>query len=96
MAVTPTSLKAKHLEFDDSELTDAAIQSHIDDAAFFVSADVWGDAYDTGIDWKACHLLALSPFGRAMQLVADDETTVYSKQFDTLAIAMACGVGRVT
>jgi len=81
MAVTAASLKVNHPEFDNSALPDAVITAFIAQATLLHCEEVWGDDFDFGVEWKTCHLLALSPYGRSLKLVQDKKKTIYGDEW---------------
>jgi hypothetical protein len=68
MAVTATTLKAQHPEFDNTTLTDAIITGAVARASLRCDQTVLGDQYDLAVEYYACHLLALSPHAVSMRL----------------------------
>lgn len=82
MAVTAASLKARHPEF--ASQSDATVESYIAQAEAGHDATVWGDLYDSGVDFKACDLMARQPFGRKLRLDKKETETTYEKEWNRL------------
>jgi len=100
MTVTAASLKAAWPEFDSA--ADALVTSKITQAYLSLSEATWGDLYDDAVTLKACHLLALTPDGRAMRLDPEGHAgqtglgvTAYGQELDELRVAVTCGLARV-
>jgi hypothetical protein len=55
--ITPAEIQAKFPGSFDS-LSDATIQLYIDEAANFISEDIWGDDYNLGLYYLTAHLLS--------------------------------------
>jgi len=91
MAVTPVSFKTARPEF--KQLTDAQVQAAIDEATLCVDATVWGNRADMGVSYKAAHLLALSPHGKAARLITrgNEGDTLYNREFMRLARIVGSG-----
>ena len=100
MTVTAASLKAAWPEFDDA--ADVLVTAKIARAYDSLDETTWGDLYDDAVTLKACHLLALTPDGRAMRLDPEGRAghyglgvTSYGQELDELRIAATCGLARV-
>ena len=77
--VTAASLKLHHPEFDPAD--NALVTAMIADATANVDDTVVSATQLDGVvEWYACHLLALSPFGRDLRLARDDSTSVYGDE----------------
>lgn len=101
MTVTATSLKAAWPEF--SAADDDLVTAKIAQATRSLSEASLGDCYDDAVALKACHLLALSPDGRAMRLDPEGRAghfglgvTVYGQELDELIRASVVGLARVS
>ena len=91
MAVTPASFKAARPEF--RQLTDTQVQAALDEAALLVDTEVWGDRTDMGVSYRAAHLLALSPHGKAARLITrgNEGDTLYNREFRRLQRVVGSG-----
>lgn len=90
MAVTSTDFLARFPEFGkqpDLVLIDRVLV----EAARSIDPDVWGDKTEDGILYLAAHRLAISPYGRQMQLVARDGSTTYGAEYERMKRAAAAG-----
>lgn len=59
----------------------AEAEAMLDALAFGKSPD--NDLYNIAVGYQAAHLLALSPFGKQLQLTSDDGKSVYSVALET-------------
>lgn len=93
MARVPTiTLLQFRAEFEEfAAAGDPLVLAKIQDAADAIDPVQWGDLAPQGTKYLAAHLLALSPFGRALKLVAQNGTTVYSVRYDALVAAVGIG-----
>lgn len=105
MAVTAASLKAAWPEFDNSICTDALVEKKIAQAMRSLSEESFpdSDTYDDAVTLKACHLIALTPDGRAMRLDPEGKAghyglgvTIYGQELDELIRACTIGISRVS
>jgi hypothetical protein len=90
MALDVASFVARFPEFEEiSEVSEgeAAIEQALSDAAHFVSQRLWAGRYESGVMYKAAHLLCMTPFGEHARLDAKDRTT-YSVVFDEMKRAL--------
>jgi hypothetical protein len=88
MAVTPGSLKAKFAEL--ASVTNAELQTWIDEAELNVCRDAWGDRADDGVSYLAAHLAVT--FGAAAHSgVAGASGPATSVRVDQLATTYAVG-----
>jgi len=103
MAVTAASLKAAWPEFDAA--ADALVTSKISQAERSLSESAFADSdtYDDAVTLKACHLLALTPDGRAMRLDPEGKAgryglgvTIYGQELDQLIRASTVGLARLS
>lgn len=69
-----------------SEVTKAYLEVKLAEAAVLLDELAFGEAdndlYNVAVGYMAAHLLAVSPFGKQLQLASDDGSSVYSKVFD--------------
>lgn len=89
MAVTPALMLTNHPEFEGA--SNALLQDAIDKATRRVNPDMFKDTTDDAIEFLACHIVALSPYGQAARLVAADRSTTYLTQYEELAREAATG-----
>jgi hypothetical protein len=73
-------------EFD--ELAQAYIEVKLAEAEAMLDALAFGAAasnslYNIAVGYQAAHLLALSPYGKQLQLISDDGASVYSVALET-------------
>lgn len=103
MTVTAASLKAAWPEFDAA--ADLLVTAKISQAERSLSEDAFpdSDTYDDAVTLKACHLLALTPDGRAMRLDPEGRAghyglgvTFYGQELDDLIRASVVGLARVS
>lgn len=82
MAVTATSLKDRFAVFD--PLSDAVVEAAITEAELFVNETAWGDKYDTGVLYRAAHILELDSAGAtaAPGPVSSEKLLSYSVSYD--------------
>ena len=99
MAVTAASLKAAWPEF--STATDVLVEAKIAQAERRIDEATFGATYDDAVTMLACHLLALTPTGRAMRLDPEGRAghyglgvTFYGQEFEQLRIDAVCGIAR--
>jgi hypothetical protein len=71
-------------EFD--QITQAYIEVKLAEAEAMLDELAFGAVgnalYNVAVGYKAAHLLGLSPYGKQLQLVNEDGTTVYSMAFE--------------
>ena len=89
---TPAEFVARFPEFTGAP-TDL-VQAKIDDAVQRTDAGVWGDLWLQGVVYRTADLLAKSPFGRTMKMVADGRS-VYWDDLQTMVRRVAAGQPRV-
>lgn len=87
--MTASEFKAAFPEFE--KAPDALVNAKIRIAELRTNSTVWGEQYEIGVSYLAARLLALSPFGRPMQLVNKDGSTVYDEPWRTSRDAVASG-----
>jgi len=87
VAVTAASLKAKHSEFD--VVADATVTLFITHSESLHDETVWGDLYDYGVEYKACDLLARSPYARNLRLVPEGDVTIYQREWERMQTQVA-------
>lgn len=78
MALDVPSFIARFPEFEEvSEVSEgeAAIEQALSDAAHFVSQARWAGRYETGVMYKAAHLLSMTPFGEHARLKNEKQTS---------------------
>jgi hypothetical protein len=96
-APTASEFKTDFPEF--SELTDAYVNVKLGEAEAMLDEDAFGEAdndlYNVAVGYKAAHLLALSPFGKQLQLTNDDGQSVYSKLFDAEILPLVARRGMI-
>lgn len=72
-------------EFD--QITEAYIDVKLAEAEAMLDELAFGttgnDLYNIAVGYQAAHLLALSPYGKQLQLTSDDGKSVYSKALET-------------
>ena len=83
MAVTAASLKVNRPEFANADNT--VVTNFIAKAERRHCSDVWGDAYDDGVELLTCDMLARSPFARDLRLVKESGRTVYFDEWTAMA-----------
>lgn len=86
--MTPDEFKERFPEFDTATITDAQVQSKLDQAERSMDSTVWGDLFDDGQGQYAAHLLALSPEGQDAGLRMGggaNQRTVYQQEYEKLA-----------
>lgn len=90
--VTVEAFKSMHKEFAD--VADDVVQTHLNEAADDTDATVCGGQTDRVIRLKACHAIALSPFGAQAALADENGVTPYLKTLETLTgnLGLAHGV----
>lgn len=74
------------------EAPDSLILGKMREAESRTDAFVWGAKREQGIAYLTAHLIALSPGGRAMQLVQKDGSTPYYETLTTLRRAVTMGL----
>lgn len=89
MAVDAASFKAAFPEFGNAP--NALVDATIARASLVCPASVWGAFVDQGIELTTAQWLALSPFGRSVQLVNKDGSTAYDQRLADLMTAVAGG-----
>ena len=101
MTVTAATLKAEWPEFEDA--SDALVTAKISQAEGSLDESTLGDLYDNAVTLKACHLLALTPDGRAMRLDPEGKAghyglgvSVYGQELDELIRSATVGLSRVS
>jgi hypothetical protein len=67
------------------------VDAKLAEASRRIASKVWGEKTDDGIKYLAAHLLALSPYGQGMRLVAKDGGTVYQETYERLKREVAAG-----
>lgn len=96
-APTASEFKTDFPEFD--QLTDAYVQVKLDEAEAMLDELAFGEAdnalYNVAVGYRAAHLLALSPFGKQLQLVSDDGKSVYSQLFETEILPLVARRGMI-
>lgn len=74
----------------------ALVAAKLADAVARTSTEAFSaSAIDRHVYLLCARLLALSPFGRDMRLVADDNVTVYDADLLAMARTATVGIGRV-
>lgn len=73
------ALSDRYPEF--AKAPDSLVLSVLREAAMEVKESAYGDQREIALFSRAADLLARSPFGRSLKLVADDDTTIYEKRF---------------
>lgn len=71
---------------------DPFVQEYLDRAATMLDQSVCGTRYDLLHGLKAAHLLALSPAGINVRLLAKDGTTTYQRAFQEVLLSKISGV----
>lgn len=67
------------------------MQAHLDSAAAELDAEVWGDKFDQGVKFWACHKMALSPMGLAAKLIDSKGNSTYLVHWTMLAASVSSG-----
>lgn len=77
MAVSAAEFQNRFTEF--SEVDTTVIDAKLADAQAILDEAAWGttDLYERAVYYYCAHLLAISPFGKQLQLASDDGRTVY-------------------
>ena len=89
MALDGTSFVARFPEFSEvNEVSPATITAALADAAIYCDSVLWGTRYESGVMWKAAHLLALTPLGEGARLSKTSEQTTYGVVFDSMKRAL--------
>lgn len=89
MPVSPEQLRSVFPEF--KRASEAMVLEMIAQAERSVDTGVFGDRTDDAVLWKAAHLLALSPFGRAAKLIEQDGGTTYGSNYASIVLECAGG-----
>ncbi len=72
-----TAFRASYPEF--AEAGDSLVQGHLDEASLSLDSSVYDTRYDEAHGLLAAHLLAISPFGRALRQEGTDETLYWQR-----------------
>lgn len=89
MALDVATFVDKFPEFDEiGTASPGTITQAIADAKHFVSAPIWGARYESGVLYKAAHLLAMSPFGEGARLDKKGDNSTYGVVFDSMLRAL--------
>ena len=91
--MTSAELRAIAPEF--AKAPEAAVAEAVAQATAYVNAALFGTDTEMAIRLRACHTLALGPYGQQARLISKDGTTTYQKQFDDLLATATAGEGRV-
>ncbi len=83
MAVTASSLKTNHYEFND--VLDATVTDRIAKATRHCNSTTFGDQLDDAVELWACHLLASDHFGSNLALDDDGDADLYYRKWKELA-----------
>ena len=79
-------------EFSEARAPETLVLAKIAEASRRVSAEVWGDLHSDGVAYLTAHLLARSPWGQGVRLVADDGSTAYDAPYRDLLRTVVSGV----
>lgn len=88
MTVTAASLLENHPEFTQGFADyPNMVNGMISQAIAMVDESGYGSTalYDKAVEWKACELLAMSPFARDMRLNKDLDKTYYTREYENMA-----------
>ena len=89
MALDVTTFVAKFPEFDEiGTVSPDTITQAIEDAKEFCDSTIWGSRYESGVLYKAAHMLAMSPFGETARLDKKGEQSTYGVVFDSMRRAL--------
>lgn len=96
MAVTAAEFKVRFKEF--SDVDDADITPKLDDAQAFLDEKAFGttDRYERAVYYRAAHLLAISPYGKQLQLTNEDGRTVYGDFYDQKILPLIHRRGQIS
>jgi hypothetical protein len=93
VSVSPSQFVANYPEFADALSQQPALIQNVLDEAYLLTPDSVWPAWlvDQAAQLRAAQALALSPFGRALQLTEKDGGTVYDARLERIARLVGAG-----